>query len=278
SPPQLGLTCPPNQHYELCGPSCPPTCLGQSEAEACEGPSRCSEGCFCSQGFLRSGGHCVPLPHCGCVHEGLYYQAGAEFYTHPLCALRCSCEGGGKVTCHPGGCAGGLACAVRDGVRGCYPEDCGRCQVLGEVSSSTFDGRPVFFDGTCAHTTLAEAVAGGDGEDEVVPFVVEMEKESGKDGRSLRKLVVTVRGVAIALAEGTQWEVAVDGERHLLPLTLAGGSVTVSQEGTHRVLRVRGGPKLLYDGDSYVLLTLPGVYRRRTRGLCGNFNGDAGDD
>lgn len=69
-----------------------------------------------------------------------------------------------------------------------------------------------------------------------------------------------------------------DGERHLLPLALAEGALTLSQEGTHRVLLAQGGFKLLFDGDTYILVTLPDTYRGRTHGLCGNFNGDAEDD
>lgn len=68
-----------------------------------------------------------------------------------------------------------------------------------------------------------------------------------------------------------------DGERHLLPLWLRGGAVGVAQVGSHRLLQVQGGPKMLYDGKAYVVLTLP-PSSRRPRGLCGNFNGDPNDD
>lgn len=51
----------------------------------------------------------------------------------------------------------------------------------------------------------------------------------------------------------------------------------VAQVGSHRLLQVQGGPKILYDGNTYVVLTLPPV-SRRPRGLCGNFNGDPNDD
>ncbi|NXO49603.1 FCGBP protein, partial [Aramus guarauna] len=266
------LVCPPNQHYELCGSPCPATCRGQTEAEECEETTTCTEGCFCNEGFLLSGDSCVPLAQCGCLHEGRYYKAGEEFFACPRCSERCTCKKTGEVECRPDGCAEDEACMVQDGVRGCYPQGCGVCQVLGAVSYSTFDGRPFYFAGTCAYT-LAEAV---DAEKPLVPFAVEMEKESNEEGPVIRRLVVTVHGVTVGMARGTRWEV--DGERHLLPLTLGAGAVTVSQEGTHRVLRVPGGPKLLYDGDTYALLTLPDAYRRRVRGLCGDFDGDAGDD
>ncbi|NXK15337.1 FCGBP protein, partial [Herpetotheres cachinnans] len=268
--------CPPNQHYELCGPACPATCRGQTEAEECDEPKFCTEGCFCKEGFFLSGDACVPLAQCGCLHEGRYYKTGEEFFSCPNCSERCTCKAGGAVECQPEGCAADEVCMVQDGVPGCYSRDCGLCQVLGAVSYSTFDGRPLSFAGTCTYT-LAAVEAGGP-KDTLVPFKVEMEKESGKEGPFIRRLLVTVHGVTVGMARGTTWEVTVDGEQHLLPLTLGKGAVTVSQEGTHRVLRVRDGLKLLYDGNAYVLLTLPDAYRRHTKGLCGNFNGDASDD
>ncbi|NXL06106.1 FCGBP protein, partial [Mesembrinibis cayennensis] len=269
-----GPVCLPNQHYELCGPACPATCWGQAEVEECEPTAPCTKGCFCDDGFLLSGDRCVPLAQCGCSHEGRYYKIGEEFYACPRCSERCVCKGAGLVDCEPAGCAPGEACMVQDGVQGCYPRECGRCQVLGAVSYSTFDGRLLHFAGTCSYT-LAAAKAGG-AEDALVPFAVELEKE--REGPVIRRLLVSVHGVTIGMARGSRWEVTVDGERHLLPLALAGGAVTVSQEGTYRVLLVQGGPKLLYDGDAYALLTLPAAYRRRTAGLCGDFDGDAADD
>ncbi|NWS64962.1 FCGBP protein, partial [Chunga burmeisteri] len=270
--------CPPNQHYELCGPACPATCRDQTEANECDAAATCTEGCFCDDGFLLSGDRCVPLAQCGCSYGGLYYKLGEEFYGCPRCGQRCVCKNTGVVECQPAGCTEDEVCTVQDGVRGCYPRECGRCQVLGAVSYRTFDGRPLRFAGTCTYTLAEVEVAAAAAEDPLVPFVVEMEKESGKEGPVIRRLLVTVGGVTVGMARGKRWEVTVDGEEHLLPLSLAGGTVTVSQEGTHRVLRVQGGPKILYDGDAYVLLTLPATYRRRTAGLCGDFNGDAADD
>ncbi|NXE29679.1 FCGBP protein, partial [Ardeotis kori] len=270
------LVCPPNQHYNLCGPTCPATCRGQAEAEECEGAAGCVEGCFCDDGFLLSGDRCVPLAQCGCLHEGRYYKAGEEFIACPRCSERCVCEGDGTVTCRPESCAAGEECGVRDGVRGCYPQECGRCEVLGAASYSTFDRRPLRFTAACTYT-LAAAEA-GDGEDSLVPFRVEVEKESGTEEALGRRLLVTVHGVTVGMDRGTPWEVTVDGERQLLPLSLAGGAVRVSQEGAHRVLQTHRGLKLLYDGNAYALLTLPATYRGRTAGLCGDFDGDADND
>ncbi|NWI69431.1 FCGBP protein, partial [Todus mexicanus] len=270
------MACPPNQHYELCGPSCPPTCHGQSQVELCQETTPCSEGCFCDPGFLKSGDRCVPVARCGCVFNGSYHQVGEDFVPCPRCSRRCRCRPDGTVECWPEACGEDQECGVKDGVRGCHPRACGRCQLLGAGGGGTFDGRRLRLGGSCTYR-LVEVVGGGPEDLPLVDFTVEVEKERGEAGSSVvRRLTVAVGGVAVALERGVRWEV--DGERHLLPLALAEGTLTVSQEGAHRVLQVRGGPKLLYDGDSYVVLTLPNTYGGHTRGLCGNFNGDPHDD
>ncbi|NXD88895.1 FCGBP protein, partial [Halcyon senegalensis] len=271
-----GLVCPPHQHYELCGSSCHATCRGQTEPDQCRETTLCSEGCFCDPGFLRSGDRCVPLSACGCTYDGRYHQAGEVFFPDSRCQQRCRCRGDGTAECWPEGCGEEEECGVKDGVPGCYPRSCGRCEVLGAGGCVTFDRRRLRAGGSCTRW-LAE-VEEGDPQDGLVAFAVALETEDGDEGTVVRWLLVTAHGVTVGLERGAQWEVLVDGERHLLPLSLAEGALTVSQEGTHRVLMVQGGPKLLYDGDSYLVLILPSTYRGRSRGLCGNFNGDPADD
>ncbi|XP_053908647.1 IgGFc-binding protein-like [Cuculus canorus] len=266
------LLCPPNQHYDLCGPSCPPTCAGQAREDLCDRSTSCSEGCFCDVGFLRSGDRCVPLAQCGCLHEGRYYQKDQEFTSCPRCSQRCVCRSAGVVECHPSSCAHGEVCEVKDGVRGCHPEDCGRCQILAGGIYRGFDGHRGRLDGDCVATVAAVEARGS--EDLLGSFVVEVEKK----GDLIQRVVVTVQGVTIGMESGGRWEVTLDGERHLLPLTLSDGALTLTQEGVHRVLRTPGGLKLLYDGASFLLLTLPTTFRRRPRGLCGNFNGASEDE
>ncbi|XP_057286893.1 IgGFc-binding protein-like [Pezoporus wallicus] len=242
--------CPPNQHYELCGPPCPATCTGGQEA--CEEPSPCTEGCFCDPGFLLSGPHCVPLSQCGCWHHGRYYRHGEDFMAQPQCSQRCRCRAGGAVECWPEACGADEVCEVQDGLLGCYPGACGRCEVLGGTFS-TFDGHHLALGADCTG-----AMVEVDATEPMGAFKVEVAKE----GDGIRSVVVTAHGVTVAMVGGRQWEVVVDGLQHLLPLVLADGAVTVSQEGTHRVLLTQGGPKVLFDGISYVLVTLPSSYHQ----------------
>uniref|UniRef100_A0A673IJP5 VWFD domain-containing protein n=1 Tax=Sinocyclocheilus rhinocerous TaxID=307959 RepID=A0A673IJP5_9TELE len=65
----------PNSHYEVCGTDCGHTCASSIDA-SCE--HTCSEGCFCDEGFVRSGGLCVPVEQCGCLYDGFYYKVRIE--------------------------------------------------------------------------------------------------------------------------------------------------------------------------------------------------------
>ncbi|XP_059334435.1 IgGFc-binding protein-like [Ammospiza nelsoni] len=264
--------CPLNQHYELCGPPCPPTCQGEVGPQDCSDASTCFEGCFCDPGFFRSGDNCVPLPQCGCVLEGRYYPRGEQFYPAPPCTERCICSENGRLECHPTpGCSSNEECTVQDGVLGCHPRTCKQCQVLGAGVYSTFDGHLGNFGGSC--TLLLLELERGEPEEELEPITVALEQEDTE----VQRVTVTAHGVTVVMDRGQQWEVMVDGERHLLPLWLREGAVGVAQVGSHRLLQVQGGPKILYDGNAYMVLTLPPA-SHRPRGLCGNFNGDPHDD
>ncbi|NWW78947.1 FCGBP protein, partial [Climacteris rufus] len=261
--------CPLNQHYELCGPACPPTCQGEAGPQECSDVT-CSEGCFCDPGFFRSGDHCVPLSQCGCVLGGRYYPRGVQFYSEAPCIQHCICSENGELECHPTpGCSGDEECTVRDGVLGCHPHTCRHCQMLGAGTYSTFDGRLGAFGGSCTIPLLQ--VERGEPEEELEPITVALEQEDTE----VQRVTVMVHGVTVVMDRRQQWEV--DGERHLLPLWLQEGVVGVAQVGSHRLLQVQGGPKILYDGDGYVVLTLS-PSSRRPHGLCGNFNGDPNDD
>ncbi|NWX23052.1 FCGBP protein, partial [Aegotheles bennettii] len=272
--------CPENSHYDACGTACPATCAHRDAPTSC--PHPCVETCACDPGHVLNGGRCVAVSSCGCTHDGRYHPPGEEFWGDESCHARCRCDAElGMVTCQEAGCKVGEKCSlVRDGVRGCYPTACGVCQVLGAGTYSTFDRRSLRLAGRCRYLLASGGGGGSDGHGDGdggsgEAFEVEVEEEAGG---KIRRLEVTVHGVTVGMEGGEQWEVKVSGERQLLPLVLAGGAVTVTREGTHRVLQARDGPKLLFDGAAYAALTLPVAFRGRTRGLCGDFDGDATND
>uniref|UniRef100_A0A8C7X902 Alpha-tectorin n=1 Tax=Oryzias sinensis TaxID=183150 RepID=A0A8C7X902_9TELE len=129
------INCPANSHYELCGTDCGHTCASSTDA-TCE--HACSEGCFCDEGFVRSGTTCVPVERCGCQYDGFYYNVDESFWTEG-CSQRCECHGPNDLRCSPASCTPAQQCSIKDGQLGCY-DAMSTCTVLGDPHYISFDG------------------------------------------------------------------------------------------------------------------------------------------
>lgn len=90
------MKCPMNSYYEICSTSCPATCKDLAPPPNCK--DQCEEGCTCKEGFILSGGLCVPFEQCGCIHEDRYYRISEVFYPSGKCQEECKCARGGTVT------------------------------------------------------------------------------------------------------------------------------------------------------------------------------------
>ncbi|KAF5918179.1 hypothetical protein HPG69_002820 [Diceros bicornis minor] len=131
------LACPANTVYQSCMTPCPPSCANLAAPGDCEGP--CVEGCASLPGYIYSGAQSLPLAHCGCTHNGIYYQRGDSFVTED-CSQRCTCASLGVLLCEPLSCGAGEICTLGNLTRGCFRESpclqnpCqndGRCQEQG---------------------------------------------------------------------------------------------------------------------------------------------------
>ncbi|XP_070621015.1 IgGFc-binding protein-like isoform X3 [Erythrolamprus reginae] len=76
-----GPDCQTNSHYGLCGVPGQDICLNAWAKLPCL--TTCSEGCFCDEGFLRSGDSCIPEEQCGCIYNGLNYKVNQEIVELP---------------------------------------------------------------------------------------------------------------------------------------------------------------------------------------------------
>ncbi|XP_051638754.1 IgGFc-binding protein-like isoform X1 [Manacus candei] len=267
------LSCPPHSHYELCGSPCQPTCLTPSIPAACP-DSPCSEGCFCDHGYILSGSDCVPRSECGCEYHGRYYQKDIEFY--PSCRERCRCGANGAVTCQEAYCGAHEECRVEDGVLGCHPTGYGRLVVSGDPHYVTFDGRSFNIPGSCTYI-LAQLCKPAP---RLVNFTVLVEHEAGSHGDlvTMKRVVVSIHGYTVTMERGRRWEVKVDSERYTLPLVMEDNKLRIGQEGNNIVLHTTAGVRVLYNVATFLLITVPNIYRGRLCGLGGDYDGDPSDD
>uniref|UniRef100_A0A3Q1FXL3 Fc gamma binding protein n=1 Tax=Acanthochromis polyacanthus TaxID=80966 RepID=A0A3Q1FXL3_9TELE len=258
------MKCLAHSHYEICSTACPASCQSLAPPKGCK--NHCEEGCSCDEGYILSGDKCVPFSECGCIHNDRYYRIGQVFYPNGKCEEECKCAQDGEVECKKFTCGPNEKCKIENGVQKCHPVGKGVCHASGDPHYLSFDGRRFDFQGTCTYT-LSES-CGLEGT-HLVAFSVQVENEKW-DRVTSNKVVSVTKLVAVK----------VYGYSLIMRENMFGVlvKVLVYQEGNHYVIETNFGLRVTYDLVYHVTVTVPGNYRGKVCGLCGNFNGDQKDD
>ncbi|XP_040269674.1 IgGFc-binding protein-like [Bufo bufo] len=263
------LICPSNSHYELSGNGCPSTCYGLMSPLICEKSP--TEGCYCDDGFIRSGQDCVPVAECGCVVDNTYYKLGQEFFRDGLCQKKCICETHGITTCHNHTCGANEECKTKDGILGCHAKELGQCIVWGDHHYITFDNLYYAMQGTCLYTLIRM-------NNSQVIFEVTVENEPYRNFTVTKSVAVTVGNHVIRLDRGRIWSIEVNREKYNIPCKSQKKEYWINQEGNNVIIQTINGFRVLFDQQYYVSVLVPSSYAGLTEGLCGNYNKDSKDD
>ncbi|XP_045925641.1 alpha-tectorin-like [Micropterus dolomieu] len=265
------LNCPANSHYELCGTDCGYTCNSRSNA-SCD--QVCSEGCFCDEGFVRSGTRCVPEESCGCQYDGFYYEAGESFWTQG-CSQRCECHAPNDLRCSAASCTPTQQCTIRNGQLGCF-DAMSTCTVWGDPHYITFDGALADFQGTCSYI-ITESVSHGTNETQF--HVVATNNHRGNNRVSFVSAVdiyLSNQPESAHIRIGPNKRVTINGVEVSLP-TAAGTLAQVVRQGSYIIVSAID-LVVQFDGQSTLLVRIGHNRENRVTGMCGNFNHVPADD
>uniref|UniRef100_H0WT68 von Willebrand factor n=1 Tax=Otolemur garnettii TaxID=30611 RepID=H0WT68_OTOGA len=240
--------CPPGMEYKECVSPCPRTCQSLHINEVCQ--EQCVDGCSCPEGQLLDEGRCVESTECSCVHSGKHYPPGAS--------LSQDCN----------------TCICRNSQWICSNEECpGECLVTGQSHFKSFDNRYFTFSGICQYMLARDC------QDHSFSIVIEtMQCADDPDAVCTRSVTIRLPDLhngLVKLKHGGG--VAVDGQDVQVPLLQ--GDLRI-QHTVMASVRLSYGEDLQidWDGRGRLLVKLSPAYSGKTCGLCGNYNGDQGDD
>uniref|UniRef100_A0A8C9NX71 VWFD domain-containing protein n=1 Tax=Spermophilus dauricus TaxID=99837 RepID=A0A8C9NX71_SPEDA len=266
------MECPPHSHYKPCANTCSLSCSALSAPLKC--PEVCAEGCECDPDYLYNGQACVPIQECGCYYKGIYYEVGAQtsrFWADASCSQRCHCgPKGGSLSCTPGSCGLGEQCTLLpSGQHGCQPVSTAECQAWGDPHYTTLDGHRFDFQGTCEYLLSGPCPEPPKGTEN---FTVTRENPS--EGRGTRAGTSLPHVTPVCLPPHPQ----VNGVLTTLPVSVAGGRISVTHGASKAVLVTDFGLQVTYDWNWQVEVKLPSSYRKAVCGLCGNMDKNASND
>ncbi|XP_031757173.1 mucin-5B-like [Xenopus tropicalis] len=252
SPEMCYLQCPYNLVYKECSSPCAPTCSNPGRQFFCDGT--CVAGCVCPTGLVLddiTNSGCVPLKNCSCIFNNDVYPPGS--YYHAPCST-CLCTGS-HWTCE------NLPCPSS-------------CSVEGGSHITTFDKARYTFNGKCIYM-LAKSCA-----DNAFLVNIEMQKCAYAETATCLKRVFLFldRGKAIfeikydksdfPHVEFDEKEMAEAGVQIFWPSSF----YMIVQTNKGLYLQVQLTPIM----QLYVILDPS--YKKKTCGLCGNFNDIQKDD
>ncbi|XP_047672157.1 alpha-tectorin-like isoform X20 [Tachysurus fulvidraco] len=268
------IICPANSHYELCGSDCGHTCTSSINV-TCE--RTCREGCFCNEGFVRSGNNCVPVEQCGCSYNGFYFQIGEQFWTEH-CLQHCECLGSNNLRCISTPCSSTEECVIRNGRLGCYSQ-MSTCMVTGDPHYYTFDGAVTHFQGTCSYEISQTC---GNVSDNGLQFrVVASNMHRGSTVVSFVSVVdlwLTKQQEQTQITIGQNRKIKVNGNAVNSSTYQISNLAEIYQEQNFIVVNASHDLMVYFDGQFTLLVRLGPSFHGSVCGMCGNNNGDPTDD
>ncbi|XP_023570329.1 zonadhesin [Octodon degus] len=269
------LECPVHSSYTSCTPSCPPSCWDlDGHCEGAKVPSTCTEGCLCQPGYVLIEDKCVPRSQCGCKDtQGGFIPAGKTWISRG-CTQSCTCSDG-TIQCRAFHCPPGSHCQDNeDGNSNCAPNRSRHCSIFGDPHYRTFDSRSYRFQGRMTYILVKTVDMLPDG---MQHLVVEGRNKMYSPVSSilLHEVITIVYGYKVQFQKDLV--LLVNSQKMAVPYR-PNEHLRVTLRGQRLYLITDFELVVSFDGRSSTVISLPSMYQKLVRGLCGDYDGDRRND
>lgn len=240
--------CPVGMEYKACISPCAKTCQSLNINEVCHG--QCIDGCSCPEGKLLDGERCVESSDCSCIHSGRHYPPGFTIFQ--------DCN----------------SCICRHGIWICSNGECpGECSITGQSHFKSFDNKHFTFSGICQYLFAKDCV-----ENSFSVIIETVQCADDPDAVCTRSASVRIQDMENSLIKMKHGGgISLNGQDIQTPLL---HGILRIQRLVGTLVRLTYGEDLQidWDGRGGLLVKVSLAYTERMCGLCGNYNGNQGDD
>nr|XP_026693636.1 LOW QUALITY PROTEIN: von Willebrand factor-like [Ciona intestinalis] len=234
------------------GTACQDTC--QSKKTFCMAES-CVAGCGCPEGTIKdeNTNTCVKPDQCSCTHNGQVYEPNSVM--SPDSCNDCTCvEGGWSCT--------EMACPAE-------------CSAVGDPHFTSFDGLRYNFQGACSYVMSQDFCNNKTGGFRVVVENI----PCGNNGVTCTKSVtVHLYNVVIKLTKGDGEPVVSESVSIGSPAPPSGFQYNIRKGSIYYIVETNNGLSVLWNKENAAKVQLQPNYMGQVCGLCGNYDGDTGND
>ncbi|XP_077987316.1 uncharacterized protein LOC144441921 [Glandiceps talaboti] len=235
--------CGENMLYVECK-RCPQTCRTMHLADECTDDGHCEAGCECIKDYVYNGDRCVPADQCPCHHGGQSYETGDTI----------------KIECNK--------CTCNGSHWDCDGEPCpGVCTTWGDSHTKSFDGKKFEYFGECDYVFSKSTDSNPFLQYRITTENVLCSSSNITCSKSITMLVNR---------SGKQEKVTL--KRGEIPIVSLDSTFEIWQTNLYYFVKVKEGITVMWDKATRIYVKLHPKFKGLVEGLCGNFNGNQGDD
>ncbi|XP_072266263.1 IgGFc-binding protein-like [Pyxicephalus adspersus] len=151
----------------------------------------------------------------------------------------------------------------------------GICSASGDPHYNTFDGRVHHYMGNCSYTLTKLCDLSSSGFPYFHVYTTNEYRGSNTKVSYVQSVHVEVYNTNFTMLKNKKLNV--NGKRSNLPTT-SDSRFGVHLSGNYMILATDFGLQVRFDGNHYVDVYLPSIFKNHLCGLCGNYNGISSDD